>query len=176
MVIHELQKISVGFLEWHLLPTFSDVFDPSLHEGNTHQAFNDYIEAWEMSYDVACIGELKEVASELVQQQQQQQQHKTKVFRICVFQGERLKTDLKSELNQDLAQLKQADFNTMVQRFCIRHWPTQNQVLHHYQFYGLRQEPGKKIDSFISKIRQHTDKCSFKTRRGKRIHCTYSWP
>ena len=30
--------------------TFPNVFDPSLHDGNT---FNDYIEAWEMSYDVA---------------------------------------------------------------------------------------------------------------------------
>ena len=77
-----------------------------------------------MFYDVACIGEIKDNASELVQQQ-----HKAKVFRMCVFQGERLKTDLKSEFNQDLAQLKQADFNTMVQRLCNRYRSTQNQVL-----------------------------------------------
>ena len=125
--------------------TFPDVFDPSLHEGNTHQAFNDYNEAWEISYGVACIGELKEVVSELVKQQQQQP--KTKVFRICVFQGERLKTDLKSELNQDLAQLKQEPGTTPL--------PVS---------WSL-QEPGEKIDSFISKIRQHAGKCSFKTRR-----------
>ena len=85
--------------------TFPDVFDPSLLEGNTYQAFNNHIEAWEMSYYVICIGELKEDASELVQQQ-----YKAKVFRMCVFQGERLKTDWKSEFNQDLARLKQADF------------------------------------------------------------------
>ena len=101
---------------------FPNVFDPSLQEGNTfHQAFNDYIEVWEMSYDVACIGELKEDASELVQQQ-----HKAKVFRMCVFQGVQLKTDLKSEFNQDLAQPKQADINTMVQRLYKRYRPTQN--------------------------------------------------
>ena len=137
--------------------TFPDVFDPSLHKGNTNQAFNDYIEPWEMSYDVACIGEIKDDASELIQQQ-----HKAIVFRMCVFQGERLKTDPKSEFNQDLAQLKQVDFNTMVQRLCNRYWPTQNQVLFHYQFHGLRQEPGEKIDSFINKVRQHADKGSFK--------------
>ena len=61
--------------------TFPDVFDPSLHEENSYQVFNDYIEALEMSYDVACVGELKEDASELIQQQ-----HKVKVFRMCVFQ------------------------------------------------------------------------------------------
>lgn len=137
--------------------TFPDVFDPSVHEENTYQAFNDYIEAWEMSYEVACIGELKEDASELTQQQ-----HKAKVFRMCVFQGERLKTDLKSEFNQDLAQLKRADFNTMVQRLGNRYRPTQNQVLLHYQFHGLRQEPGEKIDTFINKVRQHADRCAFK--------------
>ena len=124
--------------------TFPDVFDPSLHEGNTYKAFSDYIEAWEMSYDAACIGEIKEDASELVQQQ-----HKAKVFRMCVFQGERLKTDLKSEFNH----LKQADLNTMVQRLCNRYRPTQNQVLFHYQFHGLSPEPGEKIDSFINKVR-----------------------
>ena len=137
--------------------TFPRVFDPSLHEGNTYQAFNDYIEAWEMSYDVAYIGEIKEEASELVQQQ-----HKAKIFRMCIFQGERLKTELKSEFNQDLAQVKQVEFNTMVQRLCNRYRPTQNQVLLHYQFHGLHQEPGEKIDSFINKVRQHADKCSFK--------------
>ena len=66
--------------------TFPDVFDQSLHEGNTYQAFNDYIGAWEMSHDVAYIGEIKEDASELVQHQ-----HKAKVFRMFVFQGKRLK-------------------------------------------------------------------------------------
>ena len=137
--------------------TFPDVFYPSLHEGNSYQAFNDYIEAWEMSYDVAWIVEMKDDASELVQQQ-----HKAKVFRMCVFQGERLKTDLKSEFNQDFAQLKQVDFNTMLQRLCNRYRPTQNQVLFHYQFHGLRQEPGEKIHSFFDKVRQHVDKCSFK--------------
>ena len=105
-----------------------------------------------MSYGVVCIGEIKDDASQLVQQQ-----HKAKAFRMCVFQGERLKTDLKSEFNQDLAQLKQADFNTMKQNLCNRYRPTQNQVLLHYQFHGLRQEPGEKI-----KVRQHADKCSFK--------------
>ena len=108
-----------------------------------------------MSYDVACIGEIKDDASELVQQQPQ-----AKIFRMCVFQGERLKTVLKGEFNQDLAQLKQADFNNMVQRLCNRYSPTQNQVLLHYQFHGLRQKPGKKIDSFINKVRQHVDKCA----------------
>ena len=144
--------------------TFPDVFGPSLHVGNTYQAFNDYIEAWEMSYGVACIGEIKEDASELVQQQ-----HKAKVFRMCVFQGERLKTDLKSELKQDIAQLKQADFNTMVQRPCNRYRPTQNQILLHYQFHCPRQEPGEKIDSFINKVRKHADKCPFK---GTNLYCT----
>ena len=71
--------------------TFPDIFDPSLHEGNNYQVFNDYIEVWEMSYDVVCIGEIKDGASELVQQQ-----HKAKVFRMSVFQGERLATDQKA--------------------------------------------------------------------------------
>lgn len=81
--------------------TFLDVFDPSLFE-NTYWAFNNYIEGCEISYHIACIRELKEEASKHVQQQ-----HKAKVFRMCTFQGEQLKTDLKSEFNQDLAQLKQ---------------------------------------------------------------------
>ena len=68
------------------------------------------------------------------------------------------KTGLKSEFNQDLAQLKQADFNTMVQKLLNRYTPTQK----HYQFHGLRQEPGEEIDSFINKVRQHADKWSFK--------------
>ena len=137
--------------------TSMDVFNPSLHKGNTYQSFNDFIKAWEMSYNVACIEKIKDDASELVQQQ-----HKAKVLRMCVFQGKQLKTDLKSKFNQDLAQLKQADFKTMVQRLCNRYRPTQKQVLLHYQFHGLCQEPGEKINSFINKVRQHADKCSFK--------------
>ena len=120
---------------------FPDVFYPSLPKGNTYQAFNNYIKAWEMSYGVACIGELKEDASELVQQQQP---HKTKLFRMCVFQGKRLKMDLKSEFNQDLAQFKLADFNTMVQTLYSRYRPTQNQVLLHYQFHEPRQNANKR--------------------------------
>ena len=50
----------------------------------------------------------------------------------------------------------------MVQGLCNRYRPTQNHVLLHYQFHGLRQEPREKIDSFINKVRQHADKCSFK--------------
>ena len=81
--------------------TFLDVLD----EGNTYQAFNDYIKAWEMSYDVACIGEIKEDASELVQQQ-----HKAKVFRICVFQGEWLKTNLKKRIQPGLSPTQTSRF------------------------------------------------------------------
>ena len=136
---------------------FPDVFGPSLPEENIYQAFNNYIKVWEISYDVAWIGELIEDPSELVQQQ-----HKAKDFRMCVFQGEQLKMDLKSEFNQDLAQFKLADFNTMVQTLYSRYRPTQNQVLLHYQFHGLPQEPGEKIYSFINKVRQHDDKRSFK--------------
>ena len=50
----------------------------------------------------------------------------------------------------------------MVQRLRNRYRLTQNQVLLHYQFHGLRQEPGEKIDSFINKVRQHAGKCFFK--------------
>ncbi len=37
-------------------------FDPAEHDGNTLQAFTEFIESWEMWYDVASIGELKEDA------------------------------------------------------------------------------------------------------------------
>ena len=50
----------------------------------------------------------------------------------------------------------------MMQRLCNRYRTTQNQVLLYYQFHGLRQEAGEKIDSFINKVRQYADKSSFK--------------
>ena len=43
-----------------------------------------------------------------------------------------------------------------------RYQPAQNQVLLHFQFHQIKQEPGEKIDSFINEIRQHADKCAFK--------------
>ena len=33
-------------------------FDPTEHDGNTLQAFSDFVESWEMWYDVASIGEI----------------------------------------------------------------------------------------------------------------------
>ena len=66
-------------------------FDPAEHDGNTLQAFTEFIESWEMWYDVASIGELKEDATDA-----QKKEHKAKVFRMCAFTGERLKTDLKA--------------------------------------------------------------------------------
>ena len=132
-------------------------FDPAEHDGNTLQAFTEFIESWEMWYDVASIGELKEDATDA-----QRKEHKAKVFRMCVFTGERLKTDLKAEYNQDMAKIKSADFDAMVKKLQDRYQPAQNQVLHQYQFHQLKQEPGEKIDAFINKICQHADKCAFK--------------
>ena len=132
-------------------------FDPAQHDGNTLQAFTEFIESWEMWYDVASIGELKEDATDA-----QKKEHKAKVFRMCAFTGERLKTDLKAEYNQDMAKIKSADFDDMVKKLHDRYQPAQNQVLLHYQFHQLKQEPGEKIDAFINKICQHADKCAFK--------------
>ena len=81
---------------------------------------------------------------------------------MCAFTGERLKTDLKAEYNQDMAKIKSADFDAMVKKLQERYQPSQNQVLLHYQFHQLKQEPGEKIDAFINKICQHADKCAFK--------------
>ena len=50
----------------------------------------------------------------------------------------------------------------MVKKLQDRYQPAQNQVLLHYQFHQLKQEPGEKIDAFINKICQHADKCAFK--------------
>lgn len=69
---------------------------------------------------------------------------------MCAFQ---LKMDLKIDFNQDLAQLKQANFDTIVQRLSKQYRPTQNEVLLHYQFHGLCQEPQEKIHSFIKVTR-----------------------
>ena len=134
-----------------------EIFDPNKHENDVYQAFTDWLESWEMWYDVASMGELKEDASV-----REQELHKAKVFRMCAFQGERLKTDLKAEYNQNIPELKQATFNAMVQKLSTRYKPTQNQVLLHYQFHGLRQEHGEKIDAFINRVRIHADKCAFK--------------
>ena len=110
-----------------------------------------------MWYDVASISELKEDATDA-----QKKEHKAKVFRMCAFTGERLKTDLKAEYNQDMAKIKSADFDDMVKKLHDRYQPAQNQVLLHYQLHQLKQEPGEKIDAFINKICQHADKCAFK--------------
>ena len=140
------------------------IIDPSAHEGNTLQAFNDFIESWEMWYDVASLVELKEDASNA-----QISEHKAKVFRMCVFAGERLKSDLKAEYNQDLTKLKGDDFNAMVAKLRQRYQPSQNQVLLHYQFHNLQQATGEKIDSFINRVCQHAEKCEFKC---KNTSCT----
>ena len=96
-------------------------FDPAEHDGNTLQAFTEFIESWEMWYDVASIGELKEDATDA-----QRKEHKAKVFRMCAFTGERLKTDLKAEYNQDMAKIKSADFDDMVKKLHDRYQPAQN--------------------------------------------------
>ena len=110
-----------------------------------------------MWYDVASIGEIKDDATDA-----QRNEHKAKVFRMCAFTGERLKTDLKAEYNQNMAEIKAANFDDMIKKLRDRYQPAQNQVLLHFQFHQIKQEPGEKIDSFINKIRQHADKCAFK--------------
>ena len=79
---------------------------------------------------------------------------------MCAFTGKRLKTDLKAEYNEDMPKIKSADFDHRTLH--DRYHPAQNQVLLHYQFHQLKQEPGEKIDAFINKIYQHADKCAFK--------------
>ena len=89
-------------------------------------------------------------------------EHKAKVFRKCAFQGEKLKSDLKSEFNQDFSALKAASLDTMTEKLTNRYKPTQNQVLLHYQFHQLKQLPGEKINSYINRVQLHADKCAFK--------------
>ena len=113
---------------------------------------------------MASLGELKEDASNA-----QISEHKAKVFRMCVFAGERLKSDLKAEYNQDLTKLKGDDFNAMVAKLRQRYQPSQNHVLLHYQFHNLQQATGEKIDSFINRVCQHAEKCEFKC---KNTSCT----
>ena len=86
-------------------------FDPTEHDGNTLQAFSDFVESWEMWYDVASIGEIKDDATDA-----QRNEHKAKVFRMCAFTGERLKTDLKAEYNQNMAEIKAANFDDMIKK------------------------------------------------------------
>jgi len=69
-------------------------FNPADHTENMLQGFTDFIETWEMWYEVASIGELKADATEV-----ERKEHKAKVFRMCAFSGERLKVDLKAEFN-----------------------------------------------------------------------------
>ena len=73
------------------------------------QAFTDFIETWEMRYEVASIDELKADATEMERKEQ-----KAKVFRTCAFPGERLKVDRKDEDNQDTIAQKAADFDAMI--------------------------------------------------------------
>ncbi len=58
-------------------------FDPAENDGNTLQAFTEFIESWEMWYNVASRGELKEDATYA-----QRKEHKAKVFRMCAFTSE----------------------------------------------------------------------------------------
>ena len=73
----------------------------------------------------------------------QRSEHKAKEFRMCAFQGEKLKTDLQSEYNQDSSALRLASFYDMIKKIQNRYKPTQNQVLLHYQFHQLKQHPGE---------------------------------
>ena len=133
------------------------IFDPTGHEGNLLQAFQNYLDSWEMWYDVACLNDLSADASAA-----QRNEHKAKVFRMCAFQGEKLTTDLKSEYNQDISALKLASFDDMITKIQNCYKPTQNQVLLHYQFHQLKQHPGEKIDAFINRVQLHADQCAFK--------------
>jgi len=133
------------------------IFDPTGHEGNLLQAFQNYLDSWEMWYDVACLNDLSADANAALRNE-----HKAKVFRMCAFQGEKHKNDLKFEYNQDISALKLASFDDMITKIQNRYKPTQNQVLLHYQFHQLRQHPGEKIDAFINKVQLHADQCAFK--------------
>ena len=132
-------------------------FNPADHTENVLQGFTDFIETWEMWYEVASIGELKADATEV-----ERKEHKAKVFRMCAFSGERLKVDLKAEFNQDMTALKAADFDAMTKKLYDRYKPTENRVLLHYQFHQLKQASGEKVDDFINKVCQHAEKCAFK--------------
>lgn len=81
-----------------------------------------------MWHNIVCMNELKDNASTA-----QHQEHKAKVLRMCAFQGERLKIELKSEYNQDIDALKSTGFNEMIKTIQNRYKPTQNQILLHYQ-------------------------------------------
>ena len=119
-------------------PLGTPVFDPTGHEGNLLQAFQNYLDSWEMWYDLACLNNLQADASAA-----QRSEHNTKVFRICAFQGEKLKTDLKSECNQDSSALRLASLYDTIKKIQNRYKPTQNQVLLHYLFHQLKQHLGK---------------------------------
>ena len=77
------------------------ILDPTGHEGNLLQAFHNYLDSWEMWYDVACLNDLSADANAA-----HRNEHKANVFRMYAFQGEKLKHDLKSEYNQDISALK----------------------------------------------------------------------
>ena len=81
---------------------------------------------------------------------------------MCAFQGEKLKSDLKSEINQDFSALKAASFDATIDKLTNRYNPTQNKVLLHYQFHQLKQLLGEKIDSYINRVQLHADNCAFK--------------
>ena len=115
-------------------------FDPAEYDGNTLQAFTEFIESWEMWYDVASIGELKEDATDA-----QKKEHRARVFKMCAFTGERLKTDLKAEYNQDMAKITSADFDYMVKKLHDRYRPAQNQVLLHYQLTRSNKNQVRKL-------------------------------
>ena len=78
------------------------------------QAVTDFIETWEMRYEVASIGELKADATEM-----ERKEHKAKVFRMCAFPGERLEVDRKDEDNLDTTAQKAADFDAMIKSFIM---------------------------------------------------------
>eukprot|EP00795_Rhopilema_esculentum_P004536 gene4536-20788_t len=93
----------------------------SKYEGNTLQAFRDSIDSWwswEMWSEVASIGELKDDTSNANRKERNTKQRE---LRMCVFTGERLKKDIKAEYNQDVAKLKSADFDEMVQKLHERY-------------------------------------------------------
>ena len=76
---------------------------------------------------------------------------------MCAFQGEKLKTDLKSEYNQDIFALRLASCDDMITKSQNRYKPTQNQILLHYQFPQLKQHPGEATDAFINRVQLHAD-------------------
>ena len=100
--------------------------------------------------------------------------HKANYFRASIAVSPRLLDDIIHEYQGNEETFEVASFNDMITKLKARYKPTQNQVLLHFQFHSLMQEPDETIDTFINKVKEEASQCNFTCNDGCNVIQTLS--